>query len=207
MATGLKFNFAQLKGLDEDLTASAKSVGVIASKVLTLQLRQLRTEMRPQIPRARGALRRSFGFWVRRGRGDQGNVTAKFGFMFNKRVSASAAVAGNVLQAGGAHPKKGKYLWIPIGGNRNADGSAATNPRELIAGGGFVATSKAGNRIAFHRSGMPAFTLKTFVKLSAPPLPIEARIERQAPEIAKDITESIAQVIEAKKVVVGNLNG
>jgi len=198
---GLKFNFSQLQGLDRDLESSAKSIGVIASKVLTLQLRQLRSEMRPQIPRAKGALRRSFGFWVRRDRSGQGNVTAKFGFMFSKRVSASTAVAGNVLQAGGAHPKKGKYLWIPIGSNRNADGSASTSPRDLISGGGFVATSKAGNKIAFHRSGMPAFTLKTFVKLSAPPLPIEARIERQAPEIAKDITESIAQVIEAKRKV------
>jgi len=208
MAIGLKFNFKDLISLDNDLEASKKAIPVIAAKVLTARLRQLRAEMRPQIPKGRtGALRRSFSFpTIRPSRSSPGTVRTNFGFMRGRAISAGTAIAANVLQKGGATPKKGKYLWIPLSSNRNADGTAMNSPRDLIAAGGFVAVSKAGNKIAFLRSGIPAFILKQFVRLPAPPVPIEARLERAAPEIAADITETIAQVVEAKKTVINALN-
>lgn len=192
----LRFNFAQLKDLDDDFKASEKAIPIIAQKVLKAQLGPLRSELRGMIPRATGRLQRSFGFSIRR---TKGNVTARFGFLLNKRVSASTAIAANVLQAGGAHPRKGKYLWIPFRQNRAADGSALTTPRQLIDAGGFIAVSKSGNKIAFQRSGVPAFVLKTFVKLSRPPVPIEQRTEAALPQITGDIEDTIGAVIEAKK--------
>jgi hypothetical protein len=197
----LKFKFNQLEDLDRDFQSSTKVLPIIIAKVLTLKLRELRGELRSFIPRTTGNLAKSFGFSVRRRRG---LVTGRIGFFSNKRTSASTAIAANVLQKGGATPKKGAYLWIPLGMNRNADGSAQLTPRQLIDSGGFVTISKAGNKIAFQRSGdqiIPAFILKTAVKLSRPPVPIEQRVEAALPEITSDIPEFIKQVIEAKRAV------
>jgi hypothetical protein len=192
----IKFSFKDLIDLDNDLEASKKAIPLIVMRTLRAQLAPLRNQLRSLIPRTTGRLARSFGYSVRR----KGSiVTAQFGFLLNKRISASAAIAANVLQAGGARPRKGAYLWIPLPPIRNADGSAQVTPRQLISAGGFVATSQAGNKIAFFPNGLPAFILKTFVKLSRPPLPIEQRIEAEAPEIASGIEESIASVIEAKR--------
>ncbi len=201
----LKFRFKDLEDLDRDFQASTKALPVIIAKVLTLKMRELRGELRSFVPRTTGNLARSFGFSVRRRRG---LITAKIGFLSNKRVSASTAIAANVLQKGGATPKKGAYLWIPLGMNRNADGSAQLTPRQLIDSGGFVTISKAGNKIAFRRSGdqaIPSFILKTAVKLSRPPVPIEQRVEQALPEITSDIPEYIRTVIEAKRTVVNEI--
>lgn len=194
----IKFGWKDLQDLDNDLLASTKAIPIIALKTLRQQLAPIRNQMRALIPRTTGRLARSFGYSVRR-KGSM--VTALFGFMTGAKVSASAAIAANVLQAGGARPRKGAYLWIPLPPLRNADGSAQVSPRQLLNAGGFVAMSKAGNKIAFLPGGLPAFVLKTFVKLSRPPLPVEQRIEAEAPEIASGIEESIASVIEAKRKV------
>jgi hypothetical protein len=202
MAGELKFKFDQLADLDKDFQASTKSIPLIIQRVLTATLRPVVGELRSFIPRITGGLARMFGLSVRRRRG---LVTARAGFLETKRVSASTAIAANVLQKGGATPKKGAYLWIPLGMNRNADGSAQLTPRQLIDSGGFVGISKAGNKIAFRRSGdqaIPAFVLKTAVKLSRPPVPIEQRVEAALPEITADIPLGIRQVIEAKRAAV-----
>lgn len=201
MALEFKFNFKDLIALDNDLKASERAIPIIAQKVLRAQLTPLRNELRGVIPRDTGRLARHFNFTIRR---TKGQVTARFGFLLNKRVSASTAISANVLQKGSAMPRKGRYLWIPVRDNRNADGSPRITPRQLIDAGGFIATSASGNKIAFRRFGktvVPAFILRTFLRLTRPPLPIDAKIEKAAPEIADDITETIAQVIEAKKKV------
>jgi len=195
----IKFKFDQLADLDRDFQQSTKAVPLIIQRVLTAKLRELRGELRGFIPRTTGNLAKSFGFSIRRRRG---LITARFGFISNKRTSANTSIAANVLQKGGATPKKGAYLWIPLGMNRNADGSAQLTPRQLIDSGGFVTISKAGNRIAFQRSGdraIPAFILKSSVRLSRPPVPIEQRVEAALPEITDEIPETIRQVIEAKR--------
>ena len=195
----IKFKFKDLEDLDRDFRESTKAVPIIIQRVLTSKLRELRGELRSFIPRTTGTLVKAFGISVRRRRGV---VTGRIGFFSNKRTSASTAIAANVLQKGGATPKKGAYLWIPLGMNRNLDGSAQLTPRQLIDSGGFITISKAGNRIAFQRSGdqaIPAFILKTAIKLSRPPVPIEQRVEQALPEITDEIPETIRQVIEAKR--------
>ena len=193
----LKFNFKDFQALDKDFEASKRAIPIIAQRVLNEHLRRLRSEMRPQIPSKSGALRRSFGVSVRR---RTALVTGRLGFFSGKGVTAGTAIAANVLQKGGATPRKGKYLWIPLPPNRAADGGGLMSPRQLLDSGGFVKRSAGGNMIAFTESGMPAFVLKTFVKLPAPPLPIEGRVEGELPQITGDIEETIKGTIEAKKV-------
>lgn len=194
----IRFNFNQLKDFDDDMKASEKAIPLVAQRVLNRKLKPLRQELRAQIPRATGRLQRSFGYSVKR---FKSRVSAVFGFMTGKKVSKSTAIAANVLQAGGAHPRKGKYLWIPLANNRAADGSAMISPRQLIEAGGFVAVSAAGSTIAFHQRGDPAFVLRTFVKLSKPPLPIEQRMERELPAIISDIEETVGAALEVKKAI------
>ena len=192
----IKFNFKDFEALDKDFEASKRAIPIIAQRVLSEHLRQLRSEMRPQIPAKTGALRRSFGVSVRR---KTALVTGKLGFFSGKGVTAGTAIAANVLQKGGASPRKGKYLWIPLPSNRQTSGAALVSPRQLLDSGGFIARSMAGNMIAFDESGLPAFVLKTFVKLPAPPLPIEARVEADLPQITGDIEETIQAALEGKK--------
>ena len=192
----IKFNFKDFEALDKDFEASKRAIPIIAQRVLNEHLRQLRSELRPQIPAKTGALRRSFGVSVRR---RAALVTGRLGFFSGKSVTAGTAIAANVLQKGGASPRKGKYLWIPLPSNRAASGAALISPRALLDSGGFIARSAAGNMIAFAESGIPAFVLKTFIKLSAPPVPIEARVEADLPQITGDIEEVIKAAMEAKK--------
>lgn len=190
-----KFNYNQLKDLDRDMEASKRAIPIIVAKVLSPKLRELRNQLRALIPHATGKLARSFTHSVRR---RQGLVSARLGFMTSGRVSASTAIAANVLQAGGAHPRKGVYLWIPLPPNRSADGSPLTSARDLLGAGGFIQTSKAGNRLAFNHAGQPLFVLKNFIKLSGPPVPVAERVQAELPEITQDIEQSIAQVLAAK---------
>jgi hypothetical protein len=202
MAGELKFKFKDLDDLDRDFQASTKAVPVIIQRVLTLTLRPVRDVLRSFIPTTTGRMAKSFNLSVRRRRGV---ITAKIGFLRNRRVSKNTAIASGVLQHGGATPKKGAYLWIPISRNRLSDGAAELTPRQLIdSGHGFVKISKAGNKIAFLRVGddaFPMFVLKTAVRLSRPPLPIEQRVEGALPKISDEIPETIRSVIEAKRAI------
>ena len=195
----IKFNFSQLNDLSEDLKKSPRAVSAIVQKVLSQQLRQLRREMAPLVPRGiTGRLRRSFGVSVRR-RANTGTILATFGFMSGRRVTANAAIAANVLQRGSATARKGAYLWIPTRQNTNI------SPRDFFnADDTFIRTGKSGSKIAFVRSGntaIPLFVLKHTVRLGAPPLPIDQRVEAQLPTISEEIQETIKQVIEARKAV------
>jgi hypothetical protein len=190
----IKFNLKDIFDLDVDLKQSVKSLPVIVQRVLTIQLRQLRNEMRPLVARGTsGKLQRSFGSSVRRQRG---NVLATFGFL-TKGVSGRTVVAGNVQQKGSATPRKAGFLWIPLPANQNI------SPRDFFnAQNTFIRTTTAGNKVAYIRSGdqiVPLFVLKKRVQLSRPPLPIEQKVEGQLPEIQADIVETIAQIIEARK--------
>jgi len=202
MAGELKFKFDQLNDLDRTFQSSTKAVPIIIQRVLTLALRPVRDQLRSFIPTTTGRMAKSFNLSVRRRRGV---ITAKIGFLRNKRVSKNTAIASGVLQHGGATPKRGAYLWIPVSRNRLADGAAEVTPRQLIdSGHGFVKISKSGNKIAFLRVGdnaFPMFVLKTSVRQSRPPVPIEQRVEAALPEITDEIPETIRQVIEAKRAV------
>src|SRR5262245_54252519 len=107
------FNFAEMKKLDSDLAGASKIVPQVAVKVLRETFTIIRNELRPLIPKQKGALQRSFGFSIRK---TQQNVVGRVGFIVGKRVTANTAIAANVLQKPGARPKKGKYLWIPLPG-------------------------------------------------------------------------------------------
>lgn len=197
----IKFNFKDLIAFDNDLEASKRAVPIINQRVLKDRLTPLKNQLRGLIPRTTGKLARNFGQTVRR-KGQR--VTAHFGFLLNRRVSASTAIAANVLQAGGARPRKGAYLWIPLPQNRTSDGSALTTPRQLIDAGGFIATSGAGRKIAFLPGGLPAFVLQTFVKLG-PPLPVAETVERELPIITGEIEEAIAATIAARRALINEL--
>jgi len=195
----IKFNFKDLTDLSADLKESPRALSVIVQRVLSQQLRQLRREMGPLVPRGvTGRLRRSFGVSVRR-KASTGDVLATFGFMSGRRVSANSAIAANVLQKPGATARKGAYLWIPTRANTNI------SPRDFYsAENTFIRMSKSGNKIAFIRSGdsiVPLFILKRTVRLGAPPVPIDQRVEAELPTISEQIQTTIAQVIEARKKV------
>ena len=201
MGVPIKFNFKDLVDLTEDIKQSPKSLPIIVQRVLSLQLRDLARQMRPLVPRGTtGQLARSFSSSVTR---KQGVVTGLFGFMTRRR-SGRTIVAGNVLQKGGATPRKRAYLWVPLPSNRNvtpADFFAADNT--------FIRMSKAGNKVAFIRQAniaVPLFVLKRNIKPSAPPVPIDERLEARLPEINEDIEESITQIIASRRAALGALN-
>lgn len=198
----LKFNVKDLQDLSEDLKASPRAIAPIGHRLLRLKLRELDREQTARIPRgATGALRRSLGASLRLNRAT-GLVSAIYGLL-TKRVSARTIVAGNVLQKGQATPRKGKYIWVPLSTNKNI------TPREFFGAGGFVYTSRAGNRLAALRGpdNIPInlFVLKPFVKRRAPPVPIEHGVEKKVQEFTQELPESIAQVIEARRAALGAL--
>jgi len=196
MANGiLRFDMKQLVDLNEDLRQSPKSLPIVVQRVLSLTLRQLAVSMRSLVPRgATGALRRSLSASVKR---QQGAVVGVFGLLSSRR-SGRTVVAGNVLQKGGAVASKRQYIWIPLPGNKNV------TPQDFFnAGNTFIRTSKAGNRIAFIRTGegtaLPMFVLKKTVRFHQPPIPIQERVEAELPTITGDIQEGIAAVIIARQ--------
>lgn len=202
MAATLKFNFKDIADLNADIKQSPKALSIITQRVMQQQLRALAREMRPSVPRGvTGQLARSFAASVTR---RQGIVTGIFGFLVRRRMSGRTVVAGNVLQKGGATPKKRAYLWVPLPTNRNV------TPQEFFnASNTFIGKSKAGNKIAFIRQGdiaIPLFVLKRSIRPSAPPLPIGERVEGKLPEIGQDITDSITQVIAARGAALRSLN-
>lgn len=202
MPPSIKFNFKNLEDLSTDFSRSVKSLPFIFQKVLVEHLRPIRQGLRGLMPRQTGALQRSFGYSVRRRRGV---VTGSLGFFTNRRVPAHASIAANVLQKPGATPRKGQYLWIPIGSNRAGDGRANISPRDLLTNG-FVRQSKAGNMIAFQRQGdqpIPMFVLKRAIRFAQPPVPFESRVEAEVPRIIDDIPEFVAQVLEARRAAIG----
>jgi len=197
----LKFNFKDIVDLNTDIKQSPKSLPIIVQRVLSLQLRALAKEMRPQVPRGlTGALSRSFGASITR---RQGIVSGVFGFLTRRRAGRTI-VAGNVLQKGGATPRKRAYLWIPVPSNRNV------TPQDFFnAENTFVRMSKSGNKIAFIRQGniaVPLFVLKKSVRFASPPLPIDERVEARLPEMLEDIEDGIGQVIAARRVALGALS-
>lgn len=198
----IRFDLSQLEDLNQDLRKSVKSLPVVVQRALSVQLRELRNQMKPMVPRGRtGRLQRSFGASVRRVRG---NVLATFGFMTNRRTPGGTVVAGNVLQKPGAQPK-GAYLWIPTPGNRNV------TPRDFYgADNTFVGTSRAGKKIGFLRTpdggALPLFVLVKTVRFRIAPLPIEQRVEAALPEMTAGIEQTIAQAIEAKRAAIEALS-
>jgi hypothetical protein len=195
----IRLNFKDIADLNEDLKASPRALTAIAQRVLSLRLRELRRELLPRVPRGRtGQLRRSFGASVRRQRAS-GGIRAVFGFLTGRRIPAGAVIAGNVLQKGSAVPRKRAYIWVPLQSNRNV------TPQDFFnAENTFIRMSRAGNKIAFVRSGgqaVPLFVLKPWIKPSAPPVPINEGVERKLPEITQDIQTMIAEVIAARRKV------
>jgi len=157
--------------------------------------------MKPLIPRgATGQLARSFGASVTR---RQGLVSGIFGFLTRRRLGRTI-VAGNVLQKGGATPRKRAYLWVPLPNNRNV------TPQDFFnAENTFIRMCGAGNKIALIRQGniaVPLFVLKKSIRPSGAPLPINERVEQRLPEMLEDIEESIGQVIAARRAALGSLN-
>jgi hypothetical protein len=195
MAVPLRLNFKDIADLNADLKQSPRAAMAIVQRVLSLALRRVRREQAPQVPGGiTGGLRRSLGVSVRRSRNNA--IIATYGFFRGRRVSARTAVASNVLQKPGAQARKSAYLWIPTSANQNI------TPRDFFASENTFIKTVGANRVAFVRNGddaVPLFILKRNTKLSAPPLPIDQRVTAELPVITKDIQDSIAQVIEARK--------
>lgn len=189
-----KFNFSQLVDLENDLKASERAIPAIVAAVMREKFREAKRELAQAVPRESGRLARSLGFSVRKAKG---LVTGRLGFMV-RRVTPATIIAGNVLQKPGATARKGPYLWIPL------PGTSITPTQFRSLPDTFIKKSATGKLIAFQRIGvqeLPMFVLKHAVKLSAPPLPLDARGEQAAEQIAEAVPEAIAQVIEAKKTV------
>lgn len=207
----IKFNFKDIADLNEDIKASPRALSVIIQRVLSLQLRALRRELAPSIPRNTGKLARSFGSSVRRGKQNKGAIFAIFGFLLGKRISAATAIAGNVLQHPGASPSKKSRIWVPVLSNRSAAGGAQITPQQFFQlPHTFVRDTPSGNRIAFQRINdmlVPLFVLKRSVRLSAAPLPLESSVERKLPEITGDIEQAISQVLAARGEVLRVISG
>lgn len=207
MPAPIRFNLKQLNDLSDDFQKSRKSLSLIAQKVLREHLRQAARELKGGIPRRTGGLRKLFGYAAKRKR-----ETARgfLGFFFRKRGSTKQSnIAALVLQKGRATPKTGRFLWLPIGDNRAADGSARLTPGDLLSADGFVRRSKAGNMIAFQRlstGAVPMFLLKHEITPSAPPIPLESKLDEITPEVIEDIPNLVAQLIEAKRAAVSALN-
>ena len=205
----LRFNFKDVADLNEDLRHSPKALNAIARRVLTLQLRKVRNELRPQVPVGMGKLRASLGSSIRKSKDSRG-IWAVFGFLRSKKISASTAIAANVLQHPGATAKKRELLWIPTLNNRSAAGGAQITPTQFFAmPGTFISQTGAGNKMAFQRTGdtlVPLFVLKKSVRLSRPPLPIEARVEAAMPDLTADLQATFAQVLEARGAALKSLN-
>lgn len=208
MAT-LRFNFKDIVDLNADLKASPKALSAVVQRVTALHLRRLRAQMKPAVPRgATGKLAASFGTSVRR-RG--ANVSAVFGFLLGKRISASTAIAGNVLQRPGATARKREHLWIPALLNRAAGGGAIVTPAEFFARPNtFIRAVGGGKKMAFQRIGdsiIPMFVLQKSVSMRAQPLNLQSNVEGVVPEIIDDIKDTIHQVLAARGAVVRSANG
>jgi hypothetical protein len=205
----LKFNFKQIAQLNEDFKSSKKALGFIIRKTLSDQMRQIRRELAPLIPRKTGGIARTFGFTVRK----TGDVTrARLGFI--RRTSARTAIAANVMQHGSNVLSRSKaFLWIPLPGNSQMTGAPAITPAAIFANRDllFVGKSKAGNLLAFRKeadgSVTPLFALKKEIHVRARPIPFENAVTSSAPQIAESIQNTIAQVIEARRTVVRELTG
>jgi len=197
----LKFNFKELGDLNEDLKRSPRSVPVIAQRVMSPYLRAVARDLRSFIPRVTGQLARSlFSSATRPG----GLIAIGAVGLRTRKISGRTMVAGNVMQRGGATPKKRAYLWVPLRNNRNI------TPQDFFhAENTFIRMSGAGNKIAFIRQGnvaVPLFVLKKSIRPAAPPLPINERVEQKLPEILEDIQDSIGQVIAARRAALGALD-
>ena len=196
----LKFNFKELVDLSADLKESPRSLAVIAQRVMRPHLVAIARELRARIPRQTGQLARSMFSAVTRP--NKFVALGAVGFR-SRKTSGRTIVAGNVLQKGGATPRKRQYLWIPLRGNRNV------TPQDFFnAENTFIRMSKAGNKIAFIRQGdvaVPLFVLKKSVRFNVPPLPIDERVEQKLPEILEDVQDGITQGIAAKRAALGAL--
>lgn len=196
----LKFNFKDLVDLNVDIKQSPRSLAVIAQRVMRPHLVAIARELRSRIPRNTGQLARSLFSSVTR----PGKFTALGAVgLRTRRTPARTIVAGNVMQKGGATPRKRGYLWIPLRSNRDVSPSDFFNAENT-----FIRTSHSGNKIAFIRQGniaVPLFVLKKSVRFNVPPLPINERVESKLPEILEDIQDGVAQVIAAKGAALGAL--
>lgn len=200
----IRLNSKQLTDLTERFTQSKVAVPIIVQALLKDKLKQRRNELRPRIPTDTGALRNALNSWAHKRRSA---VEAGLAFMRGKGITAGTAIASNVLQHPGANPKKGNYLWIPL--HRTAMGPTIS-PRQLLDSGGFIKTSKAGNKIAFMRTGddiEPYFILRKFVRFKEAPLPIAEAGTRVADETAKEIPMAVIAIIEGRQKFVAGYNG
>jgi hypothetical protein len=193
----IKFNLKQLNDLTGDVKGARKSLPLIISKSLRLDLMAARRQLAGQIPSVKGKVRKSLYWWIKK---QPGGVRARFGFR-TKGLDAQTAIAANVLMSGATIvPKNAKSLWVPIGSNVNAAGDAVMSPRDLWAAGNFFLD---GNLVLKKTPGggvEPVFALKKLITLS--PRRIEepaAVVERRLPEIAGNIETLIARALVAKR--------
>ena len=204
----VRFNFSQLLKLSDDFRQSKNAIPVIVQRVLTAKLRELRNQLRALAPRRTGGLKATVGFTRISTSRKKGEVSTTFGLLYNRRFSASQIIRGNVMIHGGAeHGTRtgSKYLWIPLGGNRAANGMPVVSPREFLDSGGQVITSRAGNKIAIRRPmSAPFFLLLRNTRVGIKPN-IPQMVEGALPEITKGIPELIAQVIEARRATIAAL--
>jgi hypothetical protein len=215
----IKFNFAQIADLQDDLRNSPKALRAITAKITSQHLAKLRNELRSEVPARTGALRKTLAYSVKRSKTNTEGTWAIFGFLRKKRGSAQAAVAAGVLQKGkgvtGDRSKYGKpnrkYIWLPLLAGGFGGGSGAIQPSQFFSlPGSFIGRSKAGNTIAFQRVNgqlWPMFVLKQQIKLSRPPLELEFNVEDELPEITADIQQTVADVLAVRGQALRQLDG
>ena len=122
----------KVSGVQETVNGLRKfgaAVPETLKEVLRKNFRKASAEARPTIPARSGGAKRRFSYSVKGGTVKKGDISGSIGFI-RKAKTQSEAVAPHVFEKG-AHirPKRGKYLWIPIGGNVDAAGHAKEKPQ------------------------------------------------------------------------------
>src|SRR5262245_24231526 len=195
----------KIRGLDklDQATKNAANFVLAVPKaiagVLRKNFRQASSETRPQIPVRTGAVKRLFSFSVKGGTDRNANISGQIGFI-RKPANQHEAVAPNVFEKGAIIvPKKGKFLWIPIGSNVDAAGHAKSRPFIVKT---MVLRSRGGNLIAFRRLGPeevgppePMFLLRQSVTIPARPI-IAPMEQKMVPAIERDVEAEISKLSE-----------
>lgn len=195
----------KIKGLDKLDKATRNAANFVmavpktVAEVLRKNFRRASSETRPRIPVRTGAVKRLFSFSVKGGTDRKMNISGQIGFI-RKPANQHEAVIPNVFEKGATIvPKKGKFLWIPIGANVDAAGHAKERP--------FISTmvirTRAGNMIAFKRlaSGEtgppePMFLLRQQVTIPARPV-IAPMEQKMVPAIERDVEDEIKKLSAA----------
>src|SRR5262245_56867105 len=190
----------QLQRKTDDVKKALSSVPEKIKEVLRRDFRAAASEARPQVPARSGGLRKRFGSSVSGGTARKPEIKAVVGFI-RRAQNQHEAVAPNVLEKGATiRPKKGRFLWIPIGSNVDAAGHAKERP--FIAQT-FIMKTHGGNLIAFKRQRAgevgppsPMFLLRQEVVI--PAHPIIAPLERKlVPQVERDIEAEIEKLDRA----------